>query len=192
MLLVCGGWDFLTALEHAACVAQSLASVAPVLCRPWALTFSYGRALQASALKAWGGKSENVKASQEAFMTRWDPEASAGVCLSLKSVSDKILRCCHMPSCCQEASLLETQSPCRPGSMGTLSVLPFPAPPHSRWHGAYPAPDTLHPEQPLLHALAQSASNRGLHPWALSQVHGAGQWGSLGHTDFPHENDHNQ
>ncbi|CAL5222687.1 g5088 [Coccomyxa viridis] len=38
--------------------------------RPWTLTFSYGRALQASALKAWGGKPENVKASQEALMVR--------------------------------------------------------------------------------------------------------------------------
>uniref|UniRef100_A0AAQ4S5Y0 Fructose-bisphosphate aldolase n=1 Tax=Gasterosteus aculeatus aculeatus TaxID=481459 RepID=A0AAQ4S5Y0_GASAC len=38
--------------------------------RPWALTFSYGRALQASALKAWGGKKENGKACQEEFMKR--------------------------------------------------------------------------------------------------------------------------
>lgn len=35
---------------------------------PWQLSFSYGRALQASALKAWSGKSENVKAGQEAFL----------------------------------------------------------------------------------------------------------------------------
>jgi fructose-bisphosphate aldolase class I len=28
--------------------------------KPWALTFSYGRALQASVLRAWGGKSEQV------------------------------------------------------------------------------------------------------------------------------------
>lgn len=37
---------------------------------PWALTFSYGRALQAAALKAWGGKAENVKAAQAAFTHR--------------------------------------------------------------------------------------------------------------------------
>ncbi|WP_162653068.1 class I fructose-bisphosphate aldolase [Lentilitoribacter sp. Alg239-R112] len=37
---------------------------------PWALTFSYGRALQAAALKAWGGKSENVAAGQRAFTHR--------------------------------------------------------------------------------------------------------------------------
>lgn len=34
----------------------------------WKLSFSYGRALQSSALKAWGGKSENVPAAQNAFL----------------------------------------------------------------------------------------------------------------------------
>ncbi|XP_013786456.1 fructose-bisphosphate aldolase-like isoform X2 [Limulus polyphemus] len=38
--------------------------------KPWALTFSYGRALQASALKAWLGKTDNIKAAQEEFMKR--------------------------------------------------------------------------------------------------------------------------
>jgi fructose-bisphosphate aldolase, class I len=37
---------------------------------PWKLTYSYGRALQADALKAWGGKSENVAAGQRAFSHR--------------------------------------------------------------------------------------------------------------------------
>lgn len=37
---------------------------------PWALTYSYGRALQDSALKAWGGRSENVAAGQRAFAHR--------------------------------------------------------------------------------------------------------------------------
>ncbi len=37
---------------------------------PWKLTFSYGRALQAAALKAWGGKTENVAAAQKAFAHR--------------------------------------------------------------------------------------------------------------------------
>lgn len=37
---------------------------------PWTLTFSYGRALQAAALKAWGGKPENVAAGQRAFAHR--------------------------------------------------------------------------------------------------------------------------
>lgn len=38
--------------------------------RPWGLSFSYGRALQASCLKAWLGKEENVKAAQDALLTR--------------------------------------------------------------------------------------------------------------------------
>lgn len=38
--------------------------------RPWALSFSYGRALQASALEAWGGSKANVPAAQKAFAHR--------------------------------------------------------------------------------------------------------------------------
>jgi fructose-bisphosphate aldolase class I len=37
---------------------------------PWQLTFSYGRALQAPALKAWGGQSSNFKAGQKAYFHR--------------------------------------------------------------------------------------------------------------------------
>ena len=37
---------------------------------PWALTFSYGRALQAAPQKAWSGKAENVAAAQRAFAHR--------------------------------------------------------------------------------------------------------------------------
>jgi fructose-bisphosphate aldolase, class I len=37
---------------------------------PWQLSFSYGRALQAPALKAWGGKPENVEAAQRAYYHR--------------------------------------------------------------------------------------------------------------------------
>jgi len=38
--------------------------------QPWALSFSYGRALQAAPLKAWGGKPENVAAAQAAYLKR--------------------------------------------------------------------------------------------------------------------------
>ncbi|MBJ3777167.1 class I fructose-bisphosphate aldolase [Acuticoccus mangrovi] len=52
---------------------------------PWKMTFSYGRALQQAALKAWGGREENVPAAQAAFTHRarmngraatgtWSPE----------------------------------------------------------------------------------------------------------------------
>jgi fructose-bisphosphate aldolase class I len=37
---------------------------------PWALTFSYGRALQAAAISTWAGKTENVAAAQRAFLHR--------------------------------------------------------------------------------------------------------------------------
>jgi fructose-bisphosphate aldolase class I len=37
---------------------------------PWQLSFSYGRALQAPALKAWVGKPENVEAAQRAYYHR--------------------------------------------------------------------------------------------------------------------------
>jgi fructose-bisphosphate aldolase class I len=37
---------------------------------PWELSFSYGRALQAPALKAWGGKAANIAASQGTYYHR--------------------------------------------------------------------------------------------------------------------------
>jgi fructose-bisphosphate aldolase class I len=40
------------------------------LLRPWALTFSYGRALQHSVLLAWQGKKENIKAAQTELLKR--------------------------------------------------------------------------------------------------------------------------
>ena len=38
--------------------------------KPWALTFSYGRALQGSVLKAWAGKRENAAEAQKQLMIR--------------------------------------------------------------------------------------------------------------------------
>uniref|UniRef100_A0AC34F935 Fructose-bisphosphate aldolase n=1 Tax=Panagrolaimus sp. ES5 TaxID=591445 RepID=A0AC34F935_9BILA len=38
--------------------------------KPWALTFSYGRALQASCLSTWGGKPENIDAAKEILLKR--------------------------------------------------------------------------------------------------------------------------
>jgi len=37
---------------------------------PWRLSFSYGRALQASTLEAWKGKDENIKQAQDALIVR--------------------------------------------------------------------------------------------------------------------------
>ncbi|KAL5713720.1 fructose-bisphosphate aldolase [Ranunculus cassubicifolius] len=38
--------------------------------KQWTLTFSFGRALQQSTLKAWAGKEENLKKAQDAFYAR--------------------------------------------------------------------------------------------------------------------------
>ena len=37
---------------------------------PWELSFSYGRALQASALKTWGGEAANIAAAQATYLHR--------------------------------------------------------------------------------------------------------------------------
>jgi fructose-bisphosphate aldolase class I len=44
---------------------------------PWELSFSYGRALQQSALKAWAGKPEQFAAGQKAFFHRAKANSAA-------------------------------------------------------------------------------------------------------------------
>eukprot|EP01035_Chromulina_nebulosa_P018351 gene18351-24044_t len=46
---------------------------------PWSLTFSYGRALQQSTLKAWNGKTENVPAAQKALLARAQANSEANL-----------------------------------------------------------------------------------------------------------------
>lgn len=51
--------------------SQNLNAINSVpLLKPWTLTFSYGRALQASVLKTWEGKDENVSAAQKVLLHR--------------------------------------------------------------------------------------------------------------------------
>jgi fructose-bisphosphate aldolase class I len=38
--------------------------------KPWTISYSYGRALQDSALKTWGGRDENLEAGREAVLLR--------------------------------------------------------------------------------------------------------------------------
>lgn len=54
--------------EEATAHLNAMNALAPDL--PWELSFSYGRALQASVLKAWGGKPENVPAAQATLAHR--------------------------------------------------------------------------------------------------------------------------
>jgi hypothetical protein len=37
---------------------------------PWALTFSFSRAMQSSCLQKWGGRDDNVKAAQDQLLAR--------------------------------------------------------------------------------------------------------------------------
>ena len=66
-----GGQDCVAATRHLNLINQ-LADV-----KPWALTFSYGRALQDDALSTWRGREENVPAAQRAFYHRARCAASA-------------------------------------------------------------------------------------------------------------------
>jgi fructose-bisphosphate aldolase class I len=45
--------------------------------QPWELSFSYGRALQEHALKAWGGEAANVEAAQRALQHRAECNGAA-------------------------------------------------------------------------------------------------------------------
>ena len=46
---------------------------------PWSVTFSYGRALQQSTLKAWGGKAENIPKAQAALLARAQANGEANL-----------------------------------------------------------------------------------------------------------------
>ncbi len=46
---------------------------------PWALSFSYGRALQAAPLKAWSGKQANLAAAQAAYLERAKANGAAAL-----------------------------------------------------------------------------------------------------------------
>lgn len=65
--------------------------------KPWALSFSYGRALQASALKAWSGK--DVKAGQAELLKRAKANGlaalgkyTAGACSSAAGQQDLFVK----------------------------------------------------------------------------------------------------
>lgn len=53
--------------EQAAANLNEMNKIGP---HPWELSFSYGRALQASALKAWSGENRNLDGGKRAFLHR--------------------------------------------------------------------------------------------------------------------------
>jgi fructose-bisphosphate aldolase class I len=64
IVFLSGGQSDLIATEH----LDAMNKLDEAL--PWKLSFSYGRALQAAPLQAWGGKAENMAAGQAAFLLR--------------------------------------------------------------------------------------------------------------------------
>ena len=71
IVFLSGGQDHLAATAHLNAINQLEGS------KPWKLSFSYGRALQDEALKAWQGRTENVKAGQQAFYHRAKCDSAA-------------------------------------------------------------------------------------------------------------------
>jgi fructose-bisphosphate aldolase class I len=63
IVFLSGGQDDVPATEH----LNEMNKLGP---HPWELSFSYGRALQAPALKAWKGEAANVEAGQQALLHR--------------------------------------------------------------------------------------------------------------------------
>jgi len=64
IVFLSGGQDHLAATAH---LNEINRLAGP---KPWKLSFSYGRALQDEALRAWRGKNENLKTGQRAFYHR--------------------------------------------------------------------------------------------------------------------------
>jgi fructose-bisphosphate aldolase class I len=64
IVFLSGGQDHITATVHLNAINQFQGV------KPWKLSFSYGRALQDEALRAWDAKSENVDAGRQAFIHR--------------------------------------------------------------------------------------------------------------------------
>jgi fructose-bisphosphate aldolase class I len=60
-------------------VALNAINSLPLGTRPWRLTFSYGRALQKSAIKAWEAKSDNFKKAQDVLLLRAKANSLASV-----------------------------------------------------------------------------------------------------------------
>jgi len=64
IVFLSGGQNHLAAITHLNAINQLDGP------KPWKLSFSFGRALQDEALRAWQGKPENVKSGRQAFAHR--------------------------------------------------------------------------------------------------------------------------
>jgi fructose-bisphosphate aldolase, class I len=73
IVFLSGGQDYLVATTHLSAINQIEGP------KPWKLTYSYGRALQDEALKAWRGRQANVAVAQHAFTHRAKCDSAAAV-----------------------------------------------------------------------------------------------------------------
>ena len=73
IVFLSGGQNHLVATAHLSAINQIGEP------RPWTLSFSYGRALQDEALRAWRGNSENLKSGQQAFYHRAKCDSAAAL-----------------------------------------------------------------------------------------------------------------
>jgi fructose-bisphosphate aldolase, class I len=64
IVFLSGGQDHLAATTHLSAISRLEGP------KPWTLSYSYGRALQDEALRAWRGRQENVMVAQHAFSHR--------------------------------------------------------------------------------------------------------------------------
>ncbi len=71
------GIAFLSGGQSEQQATDNLAAIAALGPHPWWITFSFGRALQASALRAWAGRAENAPQAQRALLER--ASANSGV-----------------------------------------------------------------------------------------------------------------
>ena len=86
IVFLSGGQDQLAATEHLSAINQLEGP------KPWKLSFSYGRALQDEALKAWRGTDQNLKAGQQAFYHRAKCDSAAALGLYGKAMESASAR----------------------------------------------------------------------------------------------------
>lgn len=86
IVFLSGGQDPLAATRHLNAINQSEGA------KPWRLSFSYGRALQDEALKAWNGKDENLKAGQQAFYHRAKCDSAAALGRYVETMEREFVR----------------------------------------------------------------------------------------------------
>jgi fructose-bisphosphate aldolase class I len=73
IVFLSGGQDHLMATEH----LNAINRIEGI--RPWKLSFSYGRALQDEALRAWQGRDDQLSAGQRAFQHRAKCDSAAAL-----------------------------------------------------------------------------------------------------------------